>query len=242
MEIRDINIRDLRVQTIPQWAIDPPVAVPIYPPVTSQVGVPIVNVPGCVESHRDSNENVNLTDNDPDQVRVFCDGEMPSFNAINYDARKLQYTTEQKSREVPPVKAPEQPEPPKPPTPAPFVPKVTPCPDGQERNTSGVCKNIAIEEVKSEPEIPWQEKYLPTPEAASTTAVIAVTATTSALLAKPLADLLLRVVKPVVKKVLTKVQTLLGKKPRRLSRQEVIANQYREKRGLPVLKEPKKKK
>ena len=224
-EIRDINIRDLRVQTIPQWAIDPPVAVPIYPPVTSQVGVPIVNVPGCVESHRDSNENVNLTDNDPDRVRVFCDGEMPSFNAINYDARKLQYTTEQKSREVPPVKAPEQPEPPKPPTPAPFVPKVTPCPEGQERNTSGVCENIAIEEVKSEPEIPWQEKYLPAPEAVSTTAVIAVTATTSALLAKPLADLLLRVVKPVTKKILTKIATLRGKKIRVLTLAERRAEQ-----------------
>ena len=101
MEIRDINIRDLRVQTIPRWAIDPPVAVPIYPPVTSQVGIPIVNMPGCVESHKDSDENVNLTNNDPDQIKIFCDGEMPSFNPIDYDARKLQYETEQKSREVP---------------------------------------------------------------------------------------------------------------------------------------------
>ena len=95
-EIRDINIRDLNIQTIPQWAINPPVAVPIYPPVTSQVGIPIIDMPGCVESHRDSGENVNLKNEDPDQVKVFCDGEMPSFNAINYDARKLQYTTEQK--------------------------------------------------------------------------------------------------------------------------------------------------
>ena len=83
-EIRDINIRDLNIQTIPQWAINPPVAVPIYPPVTSQVGIPIIDMPGCVESHRDSGENVNLKNEDPDQVKVFCDGEMPSFNAINY--------------------------------------------------------------------------------------------------------------------------------------------------------------
>ena len=235
-EIRDINIRDLNIQTIPQWAINPPVAVPIYPPVTSQVGIPIIDMPGCVESHRDSAENVNLKNEDPDQVKVFCDGEMPSFNAINYDARKLQYTTEQKSREVPPVKSPEQPEAPKPPTPKPFVPKVTPCPEGQERNTSGICENIAIEEVKSEPEIPWQEKYLPTPEAVSTTAVIAVTATTSALLAKPLADLLLKVVKPTVKKVLKKVAALRGKKIPPQSSAERIAEQRQRNQAVKALR------
>ena len=235
-EIRDINIRDLNIQTIPQWAIDPPVAVPIYPPVTTQVGIPIINMPGCVESHKDSEENVNLKNEDPDQVKVFCDGEMPSFNAINYDARKLQYTTEQKSREVPPVKSPEQPEPPKPPTTEPFVPKVTPCPEGQERNTSGICENIAIEEVKSEPEIPWQEKYLPTPEAVSTTAVIAVTATTSALLAKPLADLLLKVVKPTVKKVMKKVATLRGKKIPVQSRGERLAEQRQRNQAVKALR------
>ena len=89
MEIPEINIRDLSIPTIPQWAIEPSIAVPIYPPITSQVGLPIVNMPGCVESHEDSNKNANLPNNDPDQVKIFCDGEMPSFNAINYDARKL---------------------------------------------------------------------------------------------------------------------------------------------------------
>ena len=83
----------------------------------------IVNVHGCVESHEDSNENANLPNNDPDQVRVFCDGEMPSFNAINYDARRLQYETEQKSGSSP-VKSPEEPEALKPPTSqTPTVPK-----------------------------------------------------------------------------------------------------------------------
>ncbi len=41
---------------------------------------------------------------------------------------------------------------------------------------------------------------------------IAVVAATSALLAKPLADLLLKVVKPTVKKVITKISKLTGKK------------------------------
>ena len=46
----------------------------------------------------------------------------------------------------------------------------------------------------------------------TTTASIAVVATTSALLAKPVADLLLKVVKPTVKKVLKKIASLRGKK------------------------------
>ena len=45
----------------------------------------------------------------------------------------------------------------------------------------------------------------------TTTAGIAVVATTSALLAKPFADILLRVVKPVTKKVVKKIASIRGK-------------------------------
>ena len=260
MDIPEIDIRDLSIPTVPRWVIEPSIAVPIYPPVTSQIGIPIVNVPGCIESHEDSNENANLANNDPKQVKVFCDGEMPSFNAINYDARRLQYETEKKSQEVPPVKTPEQPEAPEPPTPkTPDVPKTPkqdiPCPtESQElKEPIGFIKGdqkvieyrlVGRECIQVTEDIGVTEQIvgnIPTAGAITATASIAVVATSSAIFAKPLADLLLRVVKPVVKKVLTKVQTLMGKKPRRLSRQEVLANQYREKRGLPVLKEPKKK-
>ena len=54
----------------------------------------------------------------------------------------------------------------------------------------------------------------------TTTASIAVVATTSALLAKPFADLLLRVVKPATKKVVKKIAALRGKKPPVLSVKE----------------------
>lgn len=260
-DIPYINIRDLSVPTVPRWAIESPIAVPIYPPVTSQVGLPIVNMPGCVESHEDSNKNANLPNNDPDQVKIFCDGEMPSFNAINYDARRLQYETEKRSQEVPPVKSPEQPEAPKPPeAKTPDVPK-TPnqgidCPTEAQglKEPVGFIKGdqkvteyrlVGNECIQVTEDIGVTAQIIgniPSAGAVTATASIAVVATSSAIFAKPLADLLLRVVKPVVKKALTKVQSLLGKKPRRLSRQEVLANQYREKRGLPVLKEPKKKK
>jgi len=261
MDIPEIDIRDLSIPTVPRWVIEPSIAVPIYPPVTSQIGIPIVNVPGCIESHEDSNENANLANNDPKQVKVFCDGEMPSFNAINYDARRLQYETEKKSQEVPPVKSPEQPEAPKPPeAKTPDVPK-TPnqgidCPTEAQglKEPVGFIKGdqkvteyrlVGNECIQVTEDIGVTAQIIgniPSAGAVTATASIAVVATSSAIFAKPLADLLLRVVKPAVKKALTKVQTLLGKKPRRLSRQEVLANQYREKRGLPVLKEPKKKK
>ena len=80
------------------------------------------------------------------------------------------------------------------------------------------------------------EKYLPTSNQVSTTASIAVVATAAAA-ATPL---LLRVVKPVVKKLITTIQKKLGKEPPRLTRDEVRANQYRQSKGLPNLK-PRKK-
>ena len=61
-------------------------------------------------------------------------------------------------------------------------------------------------------DIPIVSQYLPAPQVASTTAAIAVTAASSALLAKPLADLLLKVIKPAVKKVIAKISKLRGKK------------------------------
>ena len=262
MEIPEINIRDLSIPTVPQWAIEPSIAVPIYPPVTSQVGLPIVNMPGCVESHEDSNKNANLPNNDPDQVKIFCDGEMPSFNAINYDARKLQYETEKRSQEVPPVKSPEQPEAPEPPTPkTPTAPR-TPnqgvdCPtEAQElKEPVGFIKGdqkvveyrlVGKECIQVTEDIGITEQIvgnIPSAGAVTATASIAVVATSSAILAKPLADLLLRVVKPTVKKVLKKVAALRGKKIRELSAGERRAEQRQRNHALKMLRSvaPKKK-
>ena len=45
---------------VPKWmSSDPPVALPVVPPVTMEIGTPIVNIPGCVEAHKDNQENVN---------------------------------------------------------------------------------------------------------------------------------------------------------------------------------------
>ncbi len=74
----------------------------------------------------------------------------------------------------------------------------------------------------------------------ATTGGIAVVATTSALLAKPLADLLLKVVKPLVKKTIGKIQKMLGKTPHRPTVSEIQTNQYREKKGLLAINFAKK--
>ena len=61
-------------------------------------------------------------------------------------------------------------------------------------------------------------------------------ATTSALLAKPLADLLLKVVKPVTKKVVKKIAALRGKKIPVLSESERKAAQRDRNRAIKVLR------
>ena len=200
MEIQQIGISPLNIQTVRINDIGasireiPPVTEArfIGAPVTVQIGTPIINMPGCVTAHEKSGNNKNVVDDDPKGAKVFCDGQTPSFNPIQYEPENLVI---EQSAPVPKV-------PPAPDAPAPAAPEIPKKP----------VTAVVEEEPAPEPETPWVEKYLPTPEAATTTAAIAVVATTSALLAKPLADLLLKVIKPVVKKVITKAQKLIGKK------------------------------
>jgi len=65
---------------------------------------------------------------------------------------------------------------------------------------------------------------------------IAVIATTSALLAKPLADLLLKVVKPTVKKVIKKIAAIRGKSVPILSLKERRDLQRERTKAIRVLK------
>ena len=233
MEIPEIrtNIREIGIPEIrgTSWLIEnPPLAVPIYPPVTTQVGVPIVNMPGCVEANKDSSENQNLKNEDDDGNRVYCDAGMPSFSPIDYDTNKLEYET--KAPDPPPVAPPKKPDAPDAPA-APSLPNNTDpkveCPTREQQLKNPVGKILEGNKKVVGYEVVGKECLMvtenltipdqivgniPNAGAVTATASIAVVATTSALLAKPLADLLLKVVKPVVKKVLKKVATLRGKK------------------------------
>ena len=75
------------------------------------------------------------------------------------------------------------------------------------------------------------EKFLPSTNQASTTLAIAVIATAGAA-ATPL---ILRLIKPAVKKAITTLQKKIGTH-RGLSKSEIITNRYREKKGLPPIK------
>jgi hypothetical protein len=162
-----------------------------------------------------------LVEDDPKGARVFCDGNMPSFNPIQYEPENMVI---ERSAPVPKVPTPEVPAAPEVPKdavpkveenevecPPPNAPRIGDVAQNQKERVSGfelqngVCVTLYED-------IPWQAQYLPAPQVAATTGAIAVVATSSALLAKPLADLLLKVFKPVIKKVITKVSKLRGKK------------------------------
>ena len=198
-DIRDIGIRSVEIRdvSIPNWMTTPPQAIPPVVPVTQQVGVPIIDIPGCVEAHIENKKGKNdkLVEDDSQGARVFCDGNLPSYNPIDYTPENLTIT---RPAEVPKIPTPETPE-----VKPPEIPK-----------TAAPATAIVEDQPEPEPEIPWVEKYLPAPEAATTTAAIAVVATTSALLAKPLSDLLLKVIKPTIKKVIKKFPRSGGNRQR----------------------------
>ena len=253
IRLNNIRIGDVVIQDVPKWmSSDPPVALPAVPPVTMEVGTPIVNIPGCVEAHKDNQENVNLKNEDDKGVMTLCDAGTPYYTAIDYDRNKIKL--EQEPPKPPAYKPPPKPEPPE--TQTPGVPKQTTpekpeCPtraqqlkDPVGKIVEGNRKIVAYEQVGKEClpvfetlSIPDQiVQNIPSAGMITTTASIAVVATSSALLAKPLADLLLKVVKPAVKKVLKKVATLRGKKIPVQSANERIAEQRQRNQAVKALR------
>ena len=255
-EIRFNNIRigDVVIYDVPEWmSSDPPQAIPAAPPVTMMIGTPIVNIPGCVEAHKDNNENVNLKNEDDKGIMTLCDAGTPYYTAIDYDRNKI--VLEQEPPEPPAYKPPEKPEPPE--TKTPLVPKtqqvepVPMCPtraqelknpigkilEGNKKITGYELVGKECIEVTEQLQITDQiVSNIPNAGAVTATASIAVVATTSALLAKPLADLLLKVVKPAVKKVLKKVATLRGKKIPPQSVSERTAEQRQRNQAVKALR------
>ena len=254
IRLNNLNIREVRIPEMPRWMTsDPPMALPIYPPVTSEIGVPIVNMPGCVEAHRDNQENVNLKNEDDKGTMTLCDAGTPSFYPIDYDTNKLDYTNNQEAPKPPPIKSPEAPEPKAPATPE--VPKSTAprpeCPTREQQLKNPIGKVLEGNKKITGYEMVGKEclmvtenltipdqiiSNIPNAGAVTTTASIAVVATSSALLAKPLADLLLKVVKPTVKKVLKKIATLRGKKIPVQSASERQAEQRQRNRAVKELR------
>jgi len=223
----EIDIMEVNIPVMPSWLTsDPPRAIQFQPPVTTQIGIPIVDMPGCVEAHEKSDDNDKLVGDDPKGARVFCDAGMPSYNTMDYNKGKLKFTREAQVPPIAPTDTPEVDTPEVPDTSKAVTAKVE-CPTESQRlkepvgHIKGDKKVIEYRlvgkeciQVIDDLNIPDQIiGNIPSAGAVTATASIAVVATTSALLAKPLADLLLKVVKPTVKKVVKKVAALRGKTP-----------------------------
>jgi len=246
MEIPNINVHDIRLPTARVFELPPTAVHNIFVPVTVNIGSPIVNMPGCVESHPDGGPQ--LAKDDPKGTRIFCTNEYPSYNAMDYTPEELVITTKTEA-EPPPVAPPvDPPEPPEVPTdaipqtkeeevecPGPNALRIGDVAQNQKERVSGYELQNGICVTLWE-DIPFISQYLPAPQTATTTAAIAVTAASSALLAKPLADLLLKAFKPVVNKVIAKVKKVLGKKSARLSTKDRQAQQRISSHALRKLK------
>ena len=230
-EIPEIRIRSINLPQIPDYLIEPPQAIPSSVPVTVQIGFPIVDLPGCVEAHETNNAKNNQIKTDDERgVLTFCDGHIPSFNPINFN-EEVELPTPKPP--VPPYKAPEVPGIPE--IPANAIPKPEkeeiPCPGPNAPRIGDIAQNkrekvsgFELQTINGqqicvtlyEP-IPFTEQYLPAPQVIASTAGIAAVATTSALLAKPVADLLLKIVKPLVKKIIKKVAGKIRKNEQQYS-------------------------
>ena len=242
-----------------------PTVIPPTVPVTEIIGSPVVNMPGCVKVHKENvkerNRNKMLVDDDPKGNTVLCDAGAPYYQPADYDYRGLTWqdlnpgsdeTPEGIDTGEPP--APEIPDaPPAPETPGNTAEGPVECPPPNARrigdlNQAGTEKVVGYKLTPDGKicETQWEalgfaEQYLPSVPIVTTTATIAVVATSSALLAKPLADLLLKVVKPVVKKVVAKVKKILGKKEKILSLRERQLAQRDRNQAIQTLKKAVKK-
>ena len=259
IDINNIDIGDIDVNPI-TVRIPPPAPVYRSLPVTVDIGVPIVDMPGCVEAHEQNTSKEKsgiLGDDDPKGVKVYCDAGVPSFNPMDYNKDDLEF---QRETPVPPVAPPPERKTPDPVAKTPntkdAIPKIE-CPtqkqlseepvgfifDGGRKEVTGykLVGNQCIREVRDVPIIEQAINGLPPTGTVITTGGIAVVATTSALLAKPFADILLKVIKPTVKKVLKKVAQIRGKKPKVESVGERRAEQRQRNEAIAKLRAVKAK-
>ena len=251
MTIPTIGIREVYVPNvyIPNWLNATPNVDHLVPPVVLYIGNPIINMPGCVKGHQDNQmhksglpKDKNLVEQDPNKAMILCDATIPYYDAMNYEPEQLIITREAPVPNVPP--------PPTPPTPD--VPDTgnlsadeeVPCPGpGQLRVgdlTQAGDEKVIGHELSEDGKVcvtlyedtSAVEKFLPSVNQSTTTVAIAVLATAGAA-ATPL---LLRIIKPIIKKLTDTIKKKLGKGVRKPSRAEIMADEYRAKKGLPPIK------
>lgn len=230
MEIEPIRVRKLDVPDVNIFDNSIPQIFTGYPvPVTVDIGFPVVDIPGCVESR----ESDDLKQVDPRGNMIFCDGDLPSFNPIQYEPNRKLPTPAPKidTRQSKPPGSFGLPIPKTPTTKnnvkCPTLSQELKEPIGTYINdfTKKIVdyKLVGGECIKIVEKVPVTEQIiagLPSSGTVVLTTSIAVIATTSAIVAKPLANILLKVLKPFVKHVTKKIAMIKGKKTPVLSVRE----------------------
>jgi len=258
---REIRINDIRIREIPTYDLNNTSrSIPVAAPVTVNIGVPVVDIPGCVEAHETNNAKNNQIKSDDERGLVtYCDSGVPSFNPINFEPEQIIPTApagvDTREKETP--KPPGQVDIPK--AAAPTTAKVdcpTPAQEAKEpvgtyvegfRKKVTEYKLIGNECVQITEKVPLPTQIvagLPSGGQVVQVGGVAVIATASALLAKPLADILLKAVKPTVKKVMKKIAAIRKKPIPVLSSGERRAEQRQMNHAVKELRSvfPRKKK
>jgi hypothetical protein len=230
--IGEINIRssNVNISEIRPWEIRSPVVNRLgLDPITDQIGRPIVELPGCVEARQ--SDNMQLLEDDPKGNLTLCDGGLPYFRPIEFTPEVMLQTpkpkTDSKKKDPPKPESPSTDVPKPPPSPSTPPQAEIVCPsqelvddqpiglvfDSGRKEVTGyrLEGKQCIVETKDLSIVNQAVNALPPTGTVITTASIAVVATTSALLAKPFADILLKVVKPTTKKIVKKIASIRGK-------------------------------
>ena len=204
-QIPEIGIGAIGVPSIGARRIIPPPTLPPEPPVTLMLGFPVADMPG---------------------------GEIPYYEALDFTAGQHTHQTTKPPNPGDEEKPAESKQPVSAPSPAapltadpPKVEPELPCPPisalpigAQNKTQTAVIIGYEMVDGTCEPQLKPLDlptiigNYLPAPGLVTTTATVAAVATTAAILARPLGDILLKAVKPVVKKTIKKIKAKLGKK------------------------------
>ena len=244
--INEIGVPNVTIPQVKQsdWIYGIPFIPNNDPPVTLQIGFPIVDMPGCVKMHRDNKDHISNLPFDKDLVNqdekgstTLCPhGEYPSYDAMDYQPENLLVTQET----PPPAVQP-------PPTPPEFTPEAIPetetevaCPgpgqlrvgDVTQSGDERVVGHRLLEDGKTcetlyEP-TSTLEKYVPPINQVTSVTALAVVATAGAA-ATPL---LIRIIRPVIKKLWTTLQKKLGKGKKK---EELTSDKILKKNGMKKL-------
>ena len=194
--------------SIPEIKIDLPLHTPYQ---VLNVPPPSIKLPGCVRYHRDASpKNTALYDDDPTGTIISCPyGSMPTFEPMLYDRRRLEIveSKEQEKRQENNETTPE-------PTTNPELPKekkkivIPECPGSKDQRVGDYRNSKKLEIVVSHrldgtecitiyEDVPFKDQYIP-----SANQFVGVF---SLALVGASAPLVLQLVKPLVKQVMTKL-------------------------------------